>query len=549
MISRGDTDGVFQLESAGMRQFLMQLKPDCFEDIIAGIALYRPGPMESIPRYIQGKHDPTSVHYEDERLEPILSTTYGCMVYQEQVMEIVRTLGGYSLGRADIVRRAMSKKKHDVMAREREYFVHGTEGVEGAVKRGVSERVADHIFDEMMDFASYAFNKAHAACYAVTTYRTAYLKRYFPVEFLAAMINGYMYNSDSVAEYVYSARRSNIKVLGPDVNKSRPKFAVEDGSIRFGLAAVKNVGEAVMEDLVREREQHGPFKDFWDFCDRVSGLNKRMVENMIYAGCFDSMGYTRTQLLKVYDQAMELAAKNKKNRDAGQMSLFDFDEGEDAISSHPPIYPAAEMPHKLLLQKEREATGLYLSGHPLDDYMSVLNGLPVSVMDLVEADGAAGLEDNAYVTVGGLLTACKTRPTKNNNGMMGYANLEGVTGSVECVIFPRTLQLCGRYFHDDAPVLVKGRLNIREDRVNSLLIEEMTDLEGASKKLYIRLPVLSDSYKVQKIIQNYPGQTPIVLVDSKRVAKAAPRDWNVKVDEELMSTLQAVFGKENVILR
>ena len=261
------------------------------------------------------------------------------------------------------------------------------------------------------------------------------------------------------------------------------------------------------------------------------------------------MGYTRTQLLKVYDQAMELAAKNKKNRDAGQMSLFDFDEGEDAISSHPPIYPAAEMPHKLLLQKEREATGLYLSGHPLDDYMSVLNGLPVSVMDLVEADGAAGLEDNAYVTVGGLLTACKTRPTKNNNGMMGYANLEGVTGSVECVIFPRTLQLCGRYFHDDAPVLVKGRLNIREDRVNSLLIEEMTDLEGASKKLYIRLPVLSDSYKVQKIIQNYPGQTPIVLVDSKRVAKAAPRDWNVKVDEELMSTLQAVFGKENVILR
>ena len=274
-----------------------------------------------------------------------------------------------------------------------------------------------------------------------------------------------------------------------------------------------------------------------------------MVENMIYAGCFDSMGYTRTQLLKVYDQAMELAAKNKKNRDAGQMSLFDFDEGEDAISSHPPIYPAAEMPHKLLLQKEREATGLYLSGHPLDDYMSVLNGLPVSVMDLVEADGAAGLEDNAYVTVGGLLTACKTRPTKNNNGMMGYANLEGVTGSVECVIFPRTLQLYGRYFHDDAPVLVKGRLNIREDRVNSLLIEEMTDLEGASKKLYIRLPVLSDSYKVQKIIQNYPGQTPIVLVDSKRVAKAAPWDWNVKVDEELMSTLQAVFGKENVILR
>ena len=548
MISRGDTDGVFQLESAGMRQFLMQLKPDCFEDIIAGIALYRPGPMESIPRYIQGKHDPSSVHYEDKRLEPILSTTYGCMVYQEQVMEIVRTLGGYSLGRADIVRRAMSKKKHDVMAREREYFVHGTDGVEGAVKRGVKEQVADHIFDEMMDFASYAFNKAHAACYAVTTYRTAYLKHYFPVEFLAAMINGYMYNSDSVAEYVYSARRSGIKVLGPDANRSRPKFSVENGCIRFGLAAVKNVGEGVMEELVKEREAHRPFKDFWDFCDRAPGLNKRMVENMIYAGCFDSMGYTRTQLLKVYDQAMELAAKAKKNRDAGQMSLFDFDDGNASVSSHPPILPSAEMPHKLLLQKEREATGLYLSGHPLDDYMDVLSGLSVSVMDLAEADGTT-LEDNAYVTVGGLLTACKTRPTKGNTGMMGYANLEGVTGTVETVIFPRTLQLYGCYFHDDAPVLVKGRLNIREDRVNSLLIEELTDLEGASKKLFIRLPVLSDSYKVQKIIQNYPGQTPIVLVDAKRQAKGAPRDWNVKVDEELMSTLQAVFGKENVILR
>jgi len=549
MISRGDTDGVFQLESAGMRQFLMQLKPDCFEDIIAGIALYRPGPMESIPRYIQGKHDPSSVHYEDPRLEPILSTTYGCMVYQEQVMEIVRTLGGYSLGRADIVRRAMSKKKHDVMAREREYFVHGTEGVEGAVKRGVSERVADHIFDEMMDFASYAFNKAHAACYAVTTYRTAYLKHYFPVEFLAAIINGYMGNSDSVAEYVYAARKSGIRVLGPDVNKSRPKFSVENGAIRFGLAAVKNVGEAVMEELVQERQLHGPFRDFWDFCDRVNGLNKRMVENMIYAGCFDSMGYTRTQLLKVYDQAMELAAKTKRNRDAGQMSLFDIDTGANEVTAHPPILPAAEMPHKLLLQKEREATGLYLSGHPLDDYMDVLSGYPVTVMDLVEADGTAGVADNALVTVAGLLTGCKTRPTKGNNGMMGYANLEGVTGTVETVIFPRTLQLYGRYFHDDAPVLVRGRLNIREERVNSLLIEELTDLEAASKKLYIRLPVLSDAGKVQGIIQNYPGQTPIVLVDAKRQAKGAPREWNVKLDDELLSTLRAVFGKENVIVK
>ena len=550
MISRGDTDGVFQLESAGMRQFLMQLKPDCFEDIIAGIALYRPGPMESIPRYIRGKHDPSSVHYEDKRLEPILSTTYGCMVYQEQVMEIVRTLAGYSLGRADIVRRAMSKKKHDVMAREREYFVHGTEGVEGSVKRGVDEKVANHIFDEMMDFASYAFNKAHAACYAVTTYRTAYLKHYFPVEFLAAIINGYMGNSDSVAEYVYSARRSGIKVYGPDVNTSRPRFSVENGAIRFGLAAVKTVGEAVMQSLVKEREAHGPFTDFWDFCERVPGLNKRMLENMIYAGCFDSMGYTRAQLLRVHEQAIDMAQKTKKNRDAGQMSLFDFDmdDGPVTVASRPEIPKVAEMPHKLYLQKEREATGLYLSGHPLDDYMQVLSAQPYTVMDLVEADGE-NLEDNASVVVGGLLTGCKTRPTKGNSGMMGYANLEGVTGTVETVIFPRTLTQYARFFHDDSPVLVRGHLNIREDRVNSLLIDELQDLESLSHKLFVRVPTFTDVGKVHGILQAYPGNTPVILVDSHRIAKAAPKEWNVRLGDELLQSLTAAFGKENVIVK
>lgn len=553
MIARGDTDGVFQLESAGMRQFLMQLKPDCFEDIIAGIALYRPGPMDSIPRYIEGKHNPASIHYEHPALEPILSNTYGCMVYQEQVQEIVRALGGYSLGRADLVRRAMSKKKPDVMAREREYFIHGTDGVEGAIKRGIPEATANRIFDAMMDFASYAFNKAHAACYAVLTYRTAYLKCYYPVEYLAAIINGYMASSDSVAEYIYAARKLGIKVLPPDVNRSFVKFSVEGNAIRFGLAAVKNVGAAVMENTVRERQEHGAFRDFFDFCERTEGVNKRMLENMIYSGCFDSMGANRNRLHMVYEQALDAAQKQRKVRETGQMSLFDFGEPESTptVSSHIKLPNVQEMEHKLLLQKEREATGLYLSGHPLDDYGAVLDRLPNRVQDLAEADGQTGLQDNASVTVGGLLSQCKSRPTKSGNGMMGYGVLEGVTGSVEVVVFPKVLQNARACFHDDATVLIKGRLNIREERANSLLIEQISPLEqsGVGKKLFIRIPTFDQAERVHGLLKPYPGMTPVVLVDSKRIAKEAPSDWNVQPTEGFLAELYKKLGQQNVILK
>lgn len=553
MIARGDTDGVFQLESAGMRQFLMQLKPDCFEDIIAGIALYRPGPMDSIPRYIEGKHNPASIHYEHPALEPILSNTYGCMVYQEQVQEIVRALGGYSLGRADLVRRAMSKKKPDVMAREREYFIHGMDGVEGAIKRGIPEATANRIFDAMMDFASYAFNKAHAACYAVLTYRTAYLKCYYPVEYLAAIINGYMASSDSVAEYIYAARKLGIKVLPPDVNRSFVKFSVEGNAIRFGLAAVKNVGAAVMENTVRERQEHGAFRDFFDFCERTEGVNKRMLENMIYSGCFDSMGANRNRLHMVYEQALDAAQKQRKVRETGQMSLFDFGEPESTptASSHIKLPNVKEMEHKLLLQKEREATGLYLSGHPLDDYGAVLDRLPNRVQDLAEADGQTGLQDNATVTVGGLLSQCKSRPTKSGNGMMGYGVLEGVTGSVEVVVFPKVLQNARACFHDDATVLIKGRLNIREERANSLLIEQISPLEqsGVGKKLFIRIPTFDQAERVHNLLKPYPGMTPVVLVDSKRIAKEAPSDWNVQPTEGMLAELYKKLGQQNVILK
>lgn len=551
MISRGDTDGVFQLESAGMRQFLGQLKPDCFEDLIAGISLYRPGPMEQIPRYVRGKHDPSSVSYAHPLLEPILRTTYGCMVYQEQVMEIVRTLAGYSYGRSDLVRRAMSKKKHDVMAREREYFVHGTDGVEGAVRRGVPEDVANRIFDEMMDFASYAFNKSHAAAYAVLAYRTAYLKHYYPVEFMTALINSFMGTSDKVAEYVYSAQRQGICTLPPDVNRSQARFSVEGGAIRFGLAAVRGVGSAVMEDMVACRERDGDFRSFFDFCERTNGLNKRMLESLICAGCFDSMGAKRAQLLAVYEQALDGAAATRRVREAGQLSLFDLGGGQDMKQSAAMRLPdVPELQSALLLAREREATGMYLSGHPLDNYRAALDTLSLSVQDLQEADGITGVGDNASVQVGGMLTACRQKPTKSGNGLMGYAVLEGVTGSCEAVLFPRTLQQYGDLFLDDMPVLVSGRLNIREDRANSLLVERMQPLGDAIQRtFYLRLPALTDEEMRRAVtfLKAHPGKSPVVLVDAaKRIRRQAPPNLYLDATDDVLREAEELFGRENV---
>lgn len=551
MISRGDTDGVFQLESAGMRQFLGQLKPDCFEDLIAGISLYRPGPMEQIPRYVRGKHDPSSVSYAHPLLEPILRTTYGCMVYQEQVMEIVRTLAGYSYGRSDLVRRAMSKKKHDVMAREREYFVHGTDGVEGAVRRGVPEDVANRIFDEMMDFASYAFNKSHAAAYAVLAYRTAYLKHYYPVEFMTALINSFMGTSDKVAEYVYSAQRQGIRTLPPDVNRSQARFSVEGGAIRFGLAAVRGVGSAVMEDMVACRERDGDFRSFFDFCERTNGLNKRMLESLICAGCFDSMGAKRAQLLAVYEQALDGAAATRRVREAGQLSLFDLGGGQDMKQSAAMRLPdVPELQSALLLAREREATGMYLSGHPLDNYRAALDTLSLSVQDLQEADGITGVGDNASVQVGGMLTACRQKPTKSGNGLMGYAVLEGVTGSCEAVLFPRTLQQYGDLFQDDMPVLVSGRLNIREDRANSLLVERMQPLGDAIQRtFYLRLPTLTDEEMRRAVtfLKAHPGKSPVVLVDAaKRIRRQAPPNLYLDATDDVLREAEELFGRENV---
>ena len=552
MISRGDTDGVFQLESGGMRQFLMQLKPDCFEDLIAGISLYRPGPMEQIPRYIRGKHE-GNIDYAHPLMEPILKTTYGCMVYQEQVMEIVRTLAGYSYGRSDLVRRAMSKKKHDVMAKERQFFVYGTDGVDGAIKRGVPENVANAIFDEMMDFASYAFNKAHAACYAVVAYRTAYLKRYYPTELFAATINGYRQNPDTVSNYVYTARKQGIPILPPDVNKSLALFNVENGGIRFGLSSVRNVSENVMRDVVKDRAVRGPFRDFNDFLERTPGLNKRMLEGLICAGCFDSMGYTRSSLLAVFSQALDAAQRTQKTRESGQLSLFDFDENKEAFSGVSTTIPKMpELNHTVLLAKEREATGLYLSGHPLDAYEKALARCPYTVLELMEADGTGAIRDDMPVTVGGMLTSCKQRPTKSGSGLIGLGVLEGHAGSVELMLFPKTLNQAGGQFRDENIVLLTGRLSIREDRANSILVDTIAPLKDAGQTLYIRLPYLDaqQQSRVRQIIHSYSGSTPVVLYDSaKRIAKVAPKDWAVNATETLLRTLKDAFGEENVVLK
>ena len=552
MIAAGDTDAVFQLESGGMRQFMMQLRPDCFEDLIAGISLYRPGPMEQIPRYIRGKHE-GNIEYAHPLMEPILKNTYGCMVYQEQVMEIVRSLAGYSYGRSDLVRRAMSKKKHDVMAKERTFFVYGTEGVDGAVKRGVPEDVANHIFDEMMDFASYAFNKAHAACYAVVAYRTAYLKRYYPTELFAATINGYRQNTDSVAAYVYSARKLGIRILPPDVNRSLALFNVENNAIRFGLSSVRNVSETVMRDMVQDRNQNGPFKNFEDFVERTRGLNKRMLEGLISAGCFDEMGYKRSSLLSVYAQALDAAQRAQKTRDAGQMSLFDLDCGTDISTQTTLAIPdMPEMPKQTLLAKEREATGLYLSGHPLDAYAEALERLPYTVAQLSEADGSGTIRDESLVTVGGMLTACKQRPTKSGTGLIGLGVLEGHSGTVELMLFPKTLQACSAQFYDENIVEITGRITIREDRANSILVDSLVSLKDALHTLYIRLPYLNaeQQKRVRRITHSYPGSTSVVLFDtSKKIAKGAPKDWAVNPSESLLKALKAEFGEENIVLK
>ncbi|MDR1569665.1 MAG: DNA polymerase III subunit alpha [Oscillospiraceae bacterium] len=491
MIGRGDTDGVFQLESDGMRAFLINLQPGCFEDIIAAVSLYRPGPMDSIPRYIEGKRNPGGIRYLHPILEPILSVTYGCMVYQEQIMQIVRDVAGYSLGRSDLMRRAMAKKKKDVMAQEREYFIHGltqdgSVTVPGAVRRGVPERVAEQMFEEMSAFASYAFNKPHAAAYAVISVQTAYLKRYHPAAFMAALMNNAGGATDKIAQYIQYCRKHGIRVLPPDVNRSRLKFSVDkdergEMSIRFGLGAIKSVGAAAVEAIVKEREKSGKFDDIYAFTNRVESdsLNKRMLESLIRAGAFDNLTGSRAQKLAVYERAMDSADRLRKQTARGQISLFGgmLNDAPEPLPKLPP--PRRED----ILAMEKEVTGIYISGHPLDVYSDALDRFDCSSLYLRQLserqDGGLAL-DGITVTLGGMITQVRTKVTKNN-ALMAFVTLEDLTGEVECLIFPKIYERLRTVVLPDTALAVTGRLSIREEESPKLIVSAAVALADAAR--------------------------------------------------------------------
>ena len=573
MISQGDTDGVFQLEGGGMRTFLTNMQPENFEDIIAAISLYRPGPMESIPRYIAGKRDPSSVKYETPLLAPILDVTYGCMVYQEQVMQIVRDLAGYSYGRSDLVRRAMAKKKKDVMAAERKNFVYGSEKdhVPGAVNRGVPAPVAEHIFDEMTAFASYAFNKAHAACYAVVAVQTAWLKYYYPAEFMAAMMNSVVGNSAKVAAYIQYCRKKGIPVLPPHVNFSDRKFTVESDKngvkcVRMGMSGVKNVGNNAVDAIVRERSLCGPYASVFDFCRRIDSetVNKRAVESLIMAGCFDHMGATRLQCMRVFERALDANSAKRKQNVEGQISLFDMGQPTASLVMDDQYPPVGEYPQRQLLSMEKEMTGVYVSGHPLDEYRKELEALEINtawVAELKERPDAGIDEDGRQVTMGGLLTALRPKATKKG-GMMGFITLEDLTGQIECLLFPRVFERYNKILELDTPLLLHGHLSVREDENTKLLVdvaepltplppkeEPISDVERAKRspvKLYLRMK-RDQMAEVKEVLQRQPGNVPVYMnFPDEGITLLAPRDCWCEDAEDMMATLMTTLPEKDM---
>lgn len=573
MISQGDTDGVFQLEGGGMRTFLTNMQPENFEDIIAAISLYRPGPMESIPRYIAGKRDPASVHYETPQLAPILDVTYGCMVYQEQVMQIVRDLAGYSYGRSDLVRRAMAKKKKGVMAAERKNFVYGSEKehVPGAVNRGVPAAVAEHIFDEMTAFASYAFNKAHAACYAVVAVQTGWLKYYYPAEFMAAMMNSVVGNAAKVAAYIQYCRKKEIPVLPPHVNFSDRKFTVETNKegvkcVRMGMSGVKNVGNSAVDAIVQERKLSGPYRDVFEFCRRIDSeaVNKRAVESLIMAGCFDHMGATRLQCMRVFDQALEANSAKRRQNVVGQISLFDMGQPTADLAIEDTYPDVGEYPYKQLLSMEKEMTGVYVSGHPLDEYRKELEALEINtawVAELKERPDAGIDEDGRQVVMGGILTALRPKATKKG-AMMGFITLEDLTGQIECLLFPRIFERYSKLLELDMPVLLTGHLSVREEEDTKLLVdvveplvqlpppeEPMSDIERAKRspvKLYLRMQ-RSQMDEVKEVLQRQPGKVPVYMnFPDEGITLLAPRDWWCEDAEDMLATLMTTLPEKDM---
>ena len=485
-IGTGKTEGIFQLESAGMKSFMKELRPQSLEDIIAGISLYRPGPMDFIPRYIKGKNSNDAIVYRCPQLEPILKPTYGCIVYQEQVMQIVRSLGGYTMGRSDLVRRAMSKKKQAVMEKERANFVYGNEEeqVPGCRSQGISEQVAGEIYDEMMDFAKYAFNKSHAACYAVVTLQTAWLKYYYPVEFMAALMTSVIDNPKKLSEYILTSRTMGIELLPPDINEGQSGFAVHDGKIRYALTAIKNVGRPIIDGIVEERSQRGRFTNLKDFITRMADkdLNKRALENFIKAGALDSLGATRKQYMCVYVQMIDHITKDKKNNLVGQMSLFDIADDSNKEEFDIRMPDVGEYPQEMKLAFEKEVLGIYLSGHPLESYQDLWQKYITNTTNdfaLDEETGAVRARDQATAVVGGMIAEKTVKYTKNDK-VMAFLNLEDLVGNVEVVVFPKDYEKYGPMLTEDAKIFVKGRISVEEDKDGKLICEQIVSFEDAA---------------------------------------------------------------------
>ena len=556
-IGTGRTDGVFQLESGGMKSFMKELKPRSLEDVIAGISLYRPGPMDFIPKYIKGKNNPESVTYDCPQLEPILAPTYGCIVYQEQVMQIVQDLGGYTMGRSDLVRRAMSKKKQYVMEQERKNFTYGNpeEGVPGCVANGISAEVADHIYDTMMDFAKYAFNKSHAACYAVVAYQTAYLKYYHPVEFMAALLTSVIDNPNKVSEYIMSCRSMGIQILPPDINEGESGFSVSGNEIRYALTAIKSVGRPVIEAVVTERRARGPYTNLEDFITRMSDkeVNKRAIEHFIKAGAMDSLGGTRKQFMSVYIQIMDRIQHDKKNNMAGQMSLFDIvseDQKEDFEVKMPDV---GEYSKEMKLAFEKEVLGIYISGHPLEEYQemwrrNITNTTADFMMD--EESGEVAAQDGRIVTVGGMIAEKKIKYTKNER-VMAFLQVEDLLGSIEVIVFPGQYEKFGKEIVEDNKVFIRGRVSLEEEKDGKLICEQITPFENVTRKLWIKFAT-KEEYEGRKeelfdaLRQSEGKDSVVIYVAQPKMMNALPRNWNVHAGEELVERLTKLYGAENV---
>lgn len=568
LIGTGKTEGMFQLESAGMKSFMKELKPQNLEDLIAGISLYRPGPMDFIPKYIKGKNNKNSITYASKELEPILAPTYGCIVYQEQVMQIVRDLAGYTLGRSDVLRRAMSKKKQSVMEKEKNNFVYGNpeEDVKGCVANGIPEKIANEIYDTMMDFAKYAFNKSHAACYAVVSFQTAYLKCYYPMEFMAALMTSVLDNTSKVAQYILNCRQMGIDILPPDINQGEGVFTVSGDGIRYGLLAIKSLGRPVIESVVKERQENGPFTDIKDFANRLTGkeVNKRTVESLIKSGAFDSFGLTRKQMMLIYADVMDTVAQEKKESVSGQMSLFDMFAPEEKPADI--LVPeVGEFTPEELLAMEKEVLGVYVSGHPLDEYKDLWSKnitnmtadfqLDEEAAQAKLADGTRGitetrLQDGDKVVVGGMINSIKIKMTKNGKNM-AYMNLEDLTGTVEVVVFPRPYTDYRKDLVEDNKVFIIGSVDMRDEENGKLLCNKIIPFDTIPRDCWIKFPDKEAFAKAEtqlyEILRNSDGRDQVIIYcEAEKAKKYLPHSMTIHADPGLIALLSARFGEKNI---